>query len=146
MSLRPLYLVLALVAIILIARTFLIAKDFGIHDAGYMYGWYRQSNVEDWKKVTVKYQGRESCAGCHSAQAQKLDAAKHKDIECENCHGPALSHPADPPKLAVDRSRELCLRCHTRLLYPTSQRSQIKGIDPDRHNAGLQCVLCHQSA
>ena len=142
--LRPLYLVVALVAIILIARTFWIAKDFGIHDEGYMYGWYRQSNVEEWKKVTVKYQGREFCAGCHSAQTQKLVAAKHKDIECENCHGPALSHPADQLKLAMDRSRELCLRCHTRLSYPTSQRSQIKGIDPDQHNAGLQCVSCHQ--
>ncbi len=57
--LRPLYLVLAIVAIILIARTFLTPDDFGTHEQGYMYGWYRQSNVEEWKNFPVKYQGRE---------------------------------------------------------------------------------------
>jgi predicted CXXCH cytochrome family protein len=142
--LRPAYVVLAVVAIILIARTFWIADDFGIHEQGYMYGWYRQSNVEEWKKVSVKYLGRESCAGCHAGQSQKVAGAKHKAIECENCHGPALSHPDDPRKLVLDRSRQLCLRCHARLLYPTSQRSEIKGINPDQHNPGLQCAMCHE--
>ena len=141
--LRPLFVVLALAAIILIARSILIPSDFGIHERGYTYGWYRQSNIEEWKNFTVQYQGREFCAACHTQQAQKLTSSKHKNIECENCHGPALSHPADPPKLDLDRSRELCLRCHARLLYPNSQRSQIKGINPDQHNSGLECVLCH---
>jgi predicted CXXCH cytochrome family protein len=141
--LRPLYLVLALSAIILITRSFLIPADFGIHEQGYTYGWYRQSNIEEWKNFTVKYQGREFCNTCHTGQVQKLLSFRHKDIECENCHGPALSHPTDPPKLVLDRSRELCLRCHARLFYPNSQRSQIKGINPEQHNPELECVLCH---
>ncbi len=141
--LRPLYVVLALAAIILIARSIWMPSDFGIHERGYTYGWYRQSNIEEWKNFTVKYQGREFCAACHAQQAQKLTSSKHKNIQCENCHGPALSHPVDPPKLDLDRSREICLRCHARLLYPNSQRSQIKGINPDQHNSGLECVLCH---
>jgi predicted CXXCH cytochrome family protein len=142
--LRPLCVVLAIVAIILIARTFLTPDDFGTHEQGYMYGWHRQSNVEEWKNFSVKYRGREFCVSCHAGQTQKLASAPHKDIECENCHGPAKSHPADPLKLNVDRSRELCLRCHTSLAYPTSQRLQIKGVNPDRHNPGLNCVLCHK--
>jgi predicted CXXCH cytochrome family protein len=142
--LRPLYVVLALVAIILIARTFWIPNDFGVHEQGYMYGWYRQSNVEEWKNIPVKYRGREFCVSCHAQQTQKLASAPHKDINCENCHGPALSHPAAPLKLVLEKSRELCLRCHTRLFYPNSQRFQIKGIDPDKHNPGLLCVLCHK--
>lgn len=142
--LRPLCLVLAIVAIILIARTFLTPDDFGTHEQGYMYGWHRQSNVEEWKNFSVKYRGREFCVSCHAGQTQKLASAPHKDIECENCHGPAKSHPADPLKLNVDRSRELCLRCHTSLAYPTSQRLQIKGVNPDQHNPRLNCVLCHK--
>lgn len=142
--LRPLYVVLALVAIILIARSFWIPNDFGTHEQGYTYGLYRQSNVEEWKNFTVKYRGREFCGACHAGQAQKLASAGHKDIECESCHGPALFHPADPLKLVLDRSRELCLRCHTRLIYPNSLRAQIKGISPDQHNPGLECAFCHK--
>jgi len=140
---RPLFVVIALVAIIFIARTFWITKDFGIHEQGYVYGWYRQSNVTEWKNFAVKYQGREFCADCHSEETEKLASARHKDIECENCHGPAFDHPSEPPKLEIDRSRNLCLRCHARLDYPTSQRSQIKGIDPEQHNPGLECATCH---
>ena len=143
--LRPLYVVLALAAIILIARSFWIPNDFGTHEQGYTYGLYRQSNVEEWKDFTVKYRGREFCRACHAPQAQKLASARHKDIECENCHGPAIFHPADPRKLVLDRSRELCLRCHASLFYPTSQRSQNKGVNPDQHNPGLECAFCHKA-
>ncbi|MGZ3593493.1 MAG: cytochrome c3 family protein [Syntrophales bacterium] len=141
--LRPLYVVLTMVAIVLIARTFFVPDDFGIHERGYMYGWYRQANIEDWKAVKVKYQGKTFCAPCHNQETQKNLSSPHRIIECENCHGPAVAHPEDPPKLTIDKTRELCLRCHAHLPYPTSQRSEIKGIDPDQHNTGLACVLCH---
>ncbi|MEE9910862.1 MAG: cytochrome c3 family protein [Deltaproteobacteria bacterium] len=142
--LRPLFIILVLIALILIARTFWIPDDFGVHERGYMYGWHRLSNIDEWKKVPVKYRGDPFCAGCHAGQTQKLASASHKDIACENCHGPAASHPAEPRKLVLDRSRELCLRCHTFLPYPTSQRSQIKGIQPEQHHPGLNCVICHK--
>ncbi len=141
--LRPLYVVLALAAIIFIARTFVVPKDFGIHERGYMYGWYRQGNVEEWKAFTVKYQGKGLCKDCHAEEEKNLLSSPHKIIECENCHGPALEHPSEPPKLTIDRSRSLCLRCHTYLAYPTSQRSELKGIDPDQHNPNLECAGCH---
>lgn len=141
---RPLYVIITLVAIILIARALWIDKDFGIHDQSYVYGWYRQSNVEEWKNLTARYRGNEYCVNCHDDHAKKLASAQHKNIECENCHGPALSHPGDPLKLVLDRSRDLCLRCHTRLVYPTSQRSQIKGIDPNQHHPGIECSACHK--
>jgi predicted CXXCH cytochrome family protein len=141
--LRPLYVVLVLTGIILIARVFFVPENFGIHESGYMYGWYRKGDVEDWKAVKVKYQGKEYCKDCHGEQERLLLSSPHKIIECENCHGPAVEHPADPPKLTIDRTRELCLRCHTYLSYPTSARSKIKGIDPEHHNPGLECVGCH---
>jgi len=130
-------------AVVLVIRAFYVPKDFGVHERGYMYGWYRAGNIEDWKNVKVKYQGREYCKTCHSDKYESIEKTPHAIIQCENCHGPALGHPENPAKLAIDKSRGLCLRCHSYLPYPTSNRANIRGIDPDRHNAGIECVMCH---
>ena len=141
--LRPLWVVLGLIALVLIARYFYVPKDFGVHERGYMYGWFRAANIEDWKKVTVKYQGSDYCKTCHPEKNESISRTPHALIECENCHGPGLGHPSDLPKLTIDKSRGLCLRCHTSLPYPTSGRANIRGIDPDKHNPDLECVMCH---
>jgi len=138
-----LYLVLAVVAGMLLLRKLVVPADFGVGARGYMYGWHRAGNEQDWRKVAVKYRGSAYCATCHA----KLYAAKkdspHKNIECENCHGPANGHPKDPPTLTINRGRELCLRCHFRLPYPGSARGRIKGIDGATHHPELGCVTCH---
>jgi predicted CXXCH cytochrome family protein len=140
---RPLFVVIGIVVIILAARFFYVPHDFGIHERGFMYGWYREGNIEDWKKVKVKYQGRDYCKDCHSDKYESIMQSPHAIIQCENCHGAAMDHPTDPPKLTIDRSRQLCLRCHFPLRYPTSGRSKIRGIDPDKHNPDFQCSTCH---
>ncbi|MCL5976917.1 MAG: cytochrome c3 family protein [Nitrospirae bacterium] len=140
---RPLLVVIGLVAVVLIARLFIVPKDFGVWERGYMYGWHRKSNEDDWKAVKVKFQGREYCKDCHSTQYSQISTTPHFRIQCENCHGPAIDHPSDPPKLNIDRRRDLCIRCHSYLPYPTSIRSKIKGINPDEHNPGIECVTCH---
>lgn len=141
--LRPLWVVLGLVALVLVARFFYVPKSFGVHERGYMYGWYRADDIEFWKNFPVKYQGSEYCKACHSNKHENISMTPHAIIQCENCHGPAIEHPANPPKLTIDKSRGLCLRCHTDLPYPTSGRRNIRGIDPDRHNPDLECVMCH---
>lgn len=128
---------------ILLIRTFYVPADFGVHERGYMYGWYRKSDEEEWKEVKVKYLGREYCKDCHGEGYSSVMRSSHAIIECENCHGPAIEHPVEPAKLVIDRSRELCLRCHTYLPYRTSNRSNIKGINPDTHNPGIECSMCH---
>lgn len=140
---RPLLVVIGLIVIVLIFRMFYVPKDFGVHETGYMYGWYREGNLEDWKKVSVKYQGKDYCKACHQDKVDAIGMTPHAIIECENCHGPAMEHPSDPPKLAVDKSRAQCLRCHSWLPYPTSGRAKIRGIDPDKHNPDVECVMCH---
>jgi len=140
---RPLWAVIGLIVLVLLIRFFYVPKDFGVHERGYMYGWYRKSNIEDWTKVTVKYQGKEYCTACHPDKIESIDRTPHAIIQCENCHGPALEHPSEPPKLAIDRSRDQCLRCHAKLAYPSSGRAQIRGIDPDKHNPDVECVMCH---
>lgn len=140
---RPLLVIAGIIVVLVIVRQLYVPSDFGVHERGYTYGWYRGGNVEDWKAVTVKYQGKASCVPCHQEQVTKISEMPHAIIQCENCHGPARQHPTDPPKLTIDRSRALCLRCHAKLRYPTSARGTLRGIDPTTHNPGFECVRCH---
>ena len=141
--LRPLFVVIAVIALILVARYFYVPSDFGIYERGFMYGYHRKSNEGEWKAFKVKYRTREYCKDCHSDKYKSIMASKHRIIQCENCHGPAIDHPENPPKLTIDRSRALCKRCHTYLPYPTSKRATIKGIDPTKHNPDMECSSCH---
>jgi predicted CXXCH cytochrome family protein len=140
---RPLYLAIAVVVLVLTARTFVVPQDFGVHEQGYMYGWHRKGNEKEWERVRVKYRTAAYCKECHAGKAESLGRSPHGIIGCENCHGPALGHPQDPPTLTIDRSRELCIRCHAALPYPSSGRGGIPGIDPATHNPGAECTLCH---
>ncbi|MGA2192335.1 MAG: cytochrome c3 family protein [Nitrospirota bacterium] len=141
---RPLIVVLGVVALILAARTFLVPSDFGIHEQGYMYGFHRLGNEKDWKAFPAKFKfDIDYCKGCHEDKVNGILSSPHRIIPCEDCHGPAMSHPDAPPKLPINRTREQCLRCHAYLPYPTSGRKNIKGIDPYMHNPGVECVSCH---
>ena len=140
---RPLYVVLALVVVILLFRMVYIPGDFGVQDRGYTFGYHRLGNEEEWKNFPAKYQSTAYCNDCHEEKVASLEASQHGMIPCENCHGPAFDHPENPEKLTVDRSRDLCLRCHSRLYMPSSGRNDIPGIDPQEHNAGIECSECH---
>jgi predicted CXXCH cytochrome family protein len=141
--LRPLFVALGVVVLILIARAVIVPADFGVGERGYMYGWHRKGNEADWKAVTVKYRGTAYCKECHEDKYRDIVDSPHGSIQCENCHGPALGHPKDPPTLPTDRKRELCLRCHYKLPYETSQRGRIKGVNSATHHPQEECVLCH---
>jgi len=140
---RPLVAAGVFVILILVFRVFYVPADFGVHERGYMYGWHREGNIQEWKDVQVKYQGSDYCNSCHPDKVEIISMTPHAVIQCENCHGPAIDHPSDPPKLEIDRSRGQCLRCHAALIYPSSGRSDIRGIDPDTHNPDMECVMCH---
>ncbi len=140
---RPLFVALAVVGLILIARAFVVPPDFGVYERGFMYGYHRRSNEKEWEQFKVKYRGKQYCMDCHPDKYESNMSSKHKVIQCENCHGPAIDHPEDPPKLTVDRSRKLCLRCHTKLPYPSSLRGKLKGINPEEHNPDMECSTCH---
>lgn len=140
---RPLYIVIVIVGSILLVRTMLVPDDFGIHERGYMYGWHRKSNEAEWKTVRVKYKTAKVCAECHSDKYNDIKASGHASISCENCHGPAYDHPQDPVGLNIDRSRALCIRCHSFMPYQNNARDSIPGINPEKHYPQAQCVMCH---
>lgn len=140
---RPLYVVICLVILVLAVRAFIVPKDFGIYERGYMYGFHRKSAEDYWKAFKVKYQfNTDYCRDCH-ADKYSIMQTHHAIIHCEDCHGPVLEHPSDPEKLSVDKKRGLCLRCHFALPYPTSGRANIRGVDPDKHNPEAACSDCH---
>ncbi len=150
---RPLIVVIGIVALILIARVFYVPKDFGIGQRGYMYGWHRGGNEQDWKDFKVKYQGSEYCKDCHEKNYTSIKKTPHQIIPCEDCHGPAgspegvIHYDEKRPKLVIEKGKEqkaMCLRCHFPLPYPTSHRADIRGIDPAKHNPDAEeCSNCH---
>jgi len=141
--LRPLFVALALVVVILLVRRVIVPADFGSYERGYMYGWHSKGNETEWKNVTVKYRTTSFCAECHKDKYNDIKGSAHGLIECENCHGPAYDHPKDPIGLTIDRSRSLCIRCHAILPYKSSDRGNIRGINPEKHYPSEECVLCH---
>jgi len=140
---RPLCVAIGAIALLLLVRANVVPSDFGVNGRNFTYGFHRKGNIDDWKAVQVKYRGKEYCSECHEEKVKENLGSPHKLIECENCHGPAIDHPDNPPTLSLDKSRELCLRCHAALPYPQSHRSELPAIDPEGHNPDQACAECH---
>lgn len=140
---RPLFVVLAVVCSILITREVIVPDDFGIYERGYMYGWHRKSNEDEWEKIRVKYKTAKVCTECHKDKYNDIKDSAHADISCENCHGPNFEHPDDPLGMLIDRSRALCIRCHSFMPYKNTARGSIPGINPEKHYPSAECVMCH---
>lgn len=141
--LRPLWVAIVVVAAVLVGRVFMVPDDFGVHGESFTYHYYRASNVQEWKDFPVKYRGRERCERCHRENSEEVAASKHAAMQCENCHGPAAGHPRESKKLPIDASRDLCLRCHQYLDYPSSLRRELPGVNGERHGRQAECRKCH---
>ena len=140
---RPLFAALALVALILTARQIMVPSDFGVQGDSFTYNFHRASSVTEWKNFPVSYKGSQYCAECHDENTESIARSKHSIIQCENCHGPAMNHPDDPEALTIDKSRDLCQRCHAELPYPGSHRKDIPSMSPDEDDPEKTCVDCH---
>jgi len=140
---RPLFAAIVLVALILTARQLMVPSDFGVHGDSFTYNFYRADSINDWKNFPVSYKGHAYCAECHEDNTESLAKSKHAIIQCENCHGPAMGHPENPEALTINRSRDLCLRCHASLPYPGSHRKDIPSMSPDEDDLDKTCVQCH---
>ncbi len=140
---RPFAVAIVAIALLLFARAKMVPADFGVHGKSFTYNFYRQSAIHDWQDFKVKYKGSKYCEECHEENYSSIMSSPHQIIQCENCHGPAIDHPDNPEALEINKNRSLCLRCHTGLPYPLSNRNDLPAIDPDLHNPGQECVECH---
>ncbi len=141
--LHPVWVAIGVVGLIVLGGRFLVPDDFGVHGRSFTYGYYRLSNLQDWKDFSVKHQGRDYCAMCHVENARTIDSSVHAPVQCENCHGPGVDHPASVPRLNIDTSRELCLRCHAYLGYPNSDRGAMPSVSASEHMQPFECSQCH---
>jgi len=147
---RPLLVIVAFVALILIVRAVAIKdKDFAAHEMGYRFGWHDKQNEEFWRDgFRVKYLDRDICRNCHSEKWDMLAGSPHSRINCQNCHAAegvvAADHPEKTGKMAIDRSRGQCLRCHEAIPDTGSGRAAIsKKVRGEEHNTGYECADCH---
>lgn len=141
--LHPLWFAIAIVVTVLVARVFLVPEDFGVHGDSFTYHFYRESNVQEWQDFEVKYQGMRRCGRCHRDNYNALRDSVHREIECENCHGPGVGHPKLVENLEIRAEREHCLRCHQSLPYPSSLRASLPAVNGDKHGRQRECRRCH---
>lgn len=98
------------------------------------------------------YVGEQTCAMCHSAEADEFSTNPHaklvfehggKGVTCESCHGPGKAHVDSGGTTEVfDFTKALgtavdakCLSCHAGV-HPNFERSP-------HARAGLSCLSCH---
>ena len=103
---------------------------------------HQAAKVEREMAKPLRHAGTASCRECHQDQVTAQSVGFHRNIGCENCHGPSALH-AGGDKTATprtDKDREFCLSCHA---YNAARPNGFPQVDPAQHNAHKQCVRCH---
>lgn len=92
----------------------------------------------------VRHAGVAVCRECHEEQFQEKYGGAHRNIGCENCHGPSATHAADEnaPKPFRPSEREFCLRCHA---FDASRPNGFPQVDPQEHKPRKKCLSCHEA-
>ena len=136
-----LVLLLSLIAVV-VGRSFLIPKSFGV------YGNYRADNVAEQVNARAPlHAGARACADCHDDRFAALGKGKHAKVSCEVCHAPLGRHVKDGDVVAampVDRSVRLCAYCHRKIEGRPAGFPQIvfeKHVDGGLGAKG--CLECH---
>lgn len=90
----------------------------------------------------VSYAGMPACRDCHTDIYELKYGGHHRNIACENCHGPAADHAAEPKgvKPPLPQEREACYACHA---FDPSRPEGFPQIEPAEHNPRKKCIRCH---
>jgi len=123
--------------VFLIVRAALVPSDFGV------YGFYRAGALEDIKALPQAFAGHETCETCHTPVVDLKKTARHANLNCEACHGPAAKHAENPLEVKPKtlEGRQLCLQCHTKLDGKPAFMPQVVAAD---HAGDAECTACHQ--
>lgn len=131
------------------ARHFLVPKSFG------QAGFYRYDSLAEYMSKPLVHGAADACNACHQPIVDAKASGKHAGLSCEGCHGPLADHVKGNAKSAdavVNRSNDLCLLCHEKLLARPKTHPQI---DPTEHliaNGVISpgepiieeaCIVCH---
>lgn len=140
---RVLLVLFVAVVVVLIGRTFLVPKSYGL------YGAYRYDNVAEQASARPPlHGGAASCADCHDDRSGVLAKGAHRTVSCEVCHGPLGRHVKDGDVVAkpvVDRAYTLCTVCHRKIEGRPARFPQIalqQHADGEA-TKGQGCLGCH---
>lgn len=107
------------------------------------YGFHavdKTASEQQWAAQPMQYVNTSLCNDCHKNQYQTWAKGDHKTVSCENCHGPAKPHLESGADLTVQKSRDLCGLCHSKL---TSRPANFPQVDLQTHGNNTECVTCH---
>jgi hypothetical protein len=143
-------LLLVLVAIAaIVGRHFMVPASFGDK------GFYRYDSLAEFMSKPVIHGDVDSCRSCHQAAFDTEKKGKHTSVSCEVCHGPLAAHARDNAKFAdaqIDRSHNLCLKCHQKLRAKPEKYPQIEATEHLVKNGAISegepipegaCIACH---
>ena len=146
---RAVFLLIGIAVCSITGRHFLVPKSFGLQ------GFYRNDSLGEYMAKPVIHGGDDSCRSCHQPIFDAKLGGKHATNRCEGCHGPLAKHVKDNAKIAnavVDKSSDICLRCHEKLVARPENFPQI---DIKEHLVGNgviaagepipaeSCIVCH---
>lgn len=129
------------------ARSLAVPENFGKD------GFYRtEAPLEAMVARAPKFQGSASCTECHEWQVELHAKDVHRNVQCENCHGPAAEHLAAEKKrgtIAKTPQGDWCLTCHRQLTARPGSFPQVSweehfryvGADPKQ----TKCTDCHDA-
>jgi len=120
-------------------RKIFIPKSFG------EIGHYRADAVTEIMSHDISYAGNQACDDCHDDVSDEKRNSYHRMVNCESCHGPAVSHinsfETDEIELpSAPRDRGYCTLCHG---YDPAKPTGFPQIDPIAHNPVKPCISCH---
>lgn len=139
---RVVLVLLLAIVVIVVGRTVLIPKSYG------MYGPYRFDNVAEQASVRPPlHGGADSCTECHAPRAKAHQIGVHKPVSCEICHGPLGRHVKDGKvfaKMPIDGSFTQCARCHRKIIgRPEKFPQVVLSQHVQTRLEGKVCLDCH---
>ncbi len=112
------HIIRAVLLLVLVAVAFVFVRHFAIPESFGEHGHFRYDSVEEHAAENPVHGTPEMCAECHDEEAEILTEGKHGSVSCEVCHAPLGFHVSGERKVGdmpMQRSYELCLRCHQAL-------------------------------
>jgi len=132
---RLLIIIVIVVAGFIAARFIFVPKDF------YEYGHYRGGSIAENMGRPLNYAGSGACKDCHAERVANWVKARHKTVNCEDCHGALMKHTEDPSIQPIKpQGRKFCLLCHASNITKPRTFPQINS---GSHNPGFNCADCH---
>jgi cytochrome c553 len=120
----------------------LVARSFLIPDSFFRFGHYRAASVTEIAAQQPVHRTSAYCEDCHDEQHAQWSASNHKSVACENCHGPARTHPKGGIKeLPVPKDTiRLCSVCHEATAGRPAAQPQVVLAE---HAPREECAGCH---